>query len=55
MPIYKQSVNARRMTSICWAPPGKYIASTSALPTASIGLCTAFLNMSRHLQFLLVV
>jgi len=27
MPIYKQSVNVRRMTAVCWAPPGEYIAS----------------------------
>ena len=27
MPIYKQSVNTRRMTGMCWAPPGEYIAS----------------------------
>jgi len=25
MPIYKQSVNARRMTGICWVPPGEYV------------------------------
>jgi len=27
MSIYKQSLNARRMTGIRWAPPGEYIAS----------------------------
>ena len=27
MPIYKQSLNAIRMTGIRWAPPGKYTAS----------------------------
>ena len=43
MPIYKQSVNARR-----------HLASTSALSNASIGpyAVTAFLFMSWHLQYL---
>jgi len=27
MPIYKQSVNVRRMNAVRWAPPGEYIAS----------------------------
>jgi len=25
MPIYKQSVNAKRMIGIRWAPPGGYV------------------------------
>ena len=32
MPIYKQSVNARQMTGIRWAPPGEY--SMSVVGTA---------------------
>jgi len=27
MPIYKQSVNVRRMTAVLWAPPGEYMAN----------------------------
>jgi len=27
MPIYKQSVNVRRMNAVCWVPPGEYAAS----------------------------
>jgi len=52
MPIYKQSVNARRMTGIRCAPPGEFIASYVG---TSIGLCTAFLFMFRHLRYLLVL
>jgi len=51
--IYKQSVHIRRMHHVRWhaCHLASYVGTVSVL---TVGLCTALLFMSKHLQYLLV-